>query len=218
VGVKCITDKITFDLAVGFGQEGGAPLLYRSQLKIGKCTEVYEPDDDTLLLLRCLEVKYGQRVLEMGCGTGFLSLHMAMEGAEVTCADSNPLAVECARENAERNGLEMRVVLSVLFSKIEERYDLIVFNPPYLPVRDQGLLAEAWSGGEGGLEVLGEFLNRAPRFLSPGGRIVVIVSSLMDPDGLKKILEPFEVQSLGQESLFFERLEALMLVHRSQEN
>jgi release factor glutamine methyltransferase len=215
VGVKCITDKITFDLTIGFGQEGGTPLLYRFQLKIGKCPEVYEPDDDTLLLLRCLEVRRGQRVLEMGCGTGFLSLHIALEGAEVTCADSNPLAVECARENAERNGLEIRVVLSDLFSEIEERYDLIVFNPPYLPVSDEGALAAAWSGGEGGLEVLEEFLNRAPRFLSPGGRMVVIVSSLMDPGRLEKILGPFEVQSLGQESLFFERLEALMLVHRS---
>ena len=105
-----------------------------------------------------------------------------------------------------------------VYSNIEGRFDTIVFNLPYLPVEDEGELAKAWSGGPDGLGPLPRLLEGAPEHLLPDGRVVVVVSSLMDRAGLDKTLEGYEVKVLGELPLFFERLQVLeikpLLAHR----
>lgn len=181
------------------------------EIVVEECQGVYHPSDDTFLLLWAVSVEEGERVLEMGCGTGLIALHCAARGAEVTAADLGEGAVECARFNARRNGLEMEVIRSDMFSGLGGRFDAIIFNPPYLPVEEEGDLESAWSGGEGGVSVLSRFLEEAPGHLNPGGRIYLILSSKMDQKRLKELLSPFYVRRLGGDSFFFERLDAVEL-------
>ena len=74
---------------------------------------------------------------------------------------------------------------------------------------EDGLLAKAWSGGPDGLGPLPELLEGAPGHLSDGGRVVVVVSSLMDTAELWELLDRYDVRSLGELKLFFEKLSVL---------
>ncbi len=186
-------------------------MRYDSGIEIRECPEVYPPLEDTFLLLESLEAIPDQRVLEMGCGTGLISVHLAKAGAKVTAADVNPKAVECCRSNALRNQVEVRVVTSDLFSNIQGSYDLIVFNPPYLAVKDEGELEKAWSGGESGVEPLSRFLSEAPSFLSKGGSILILVSSEMNQSALDLLLSKFNSELTGSKRFFFEELRVLKL-------
>lgn len=172
---------------------------------------MYPPSEDTILLLDCLEVVDGEDLLEMGCGSGIISVHCAAAGARVTAVDLNPAAVECAIENARRNGLEVRGIVSDLFSKVTGVYDQIVFNPPYLPSDDCDQLALSWSGGRGGVEVLDRFLGEVPGFLKHRGRITAVASSSMDDEQFRSSISRFETEILGKKHIFFEELRVLSM-------
>ncbi len=173
--------------------------------------EVYNPSDDSYLLLRCVEVSPGQSFLEMGAGTGLVALHAAKLGAKVTAADVNPKAVECTRRNAARNGIRLEVVRSDLFEKVTGIFDVIAFNPPYLPgtASSTSWVEKAWAGGEEGSEMALEFLANAWRHLAPGGGIFMVLSSV---GGLMSLLkgarERYESEMLEEKHMFFESIYA----------
>ena len=182
---------------------------YDPSLSIAEDPEVYPPSEDSILLIESLDIRRGEKVLEIGCGSGVVSIHCAANGAEVTSVDINPRAVELTRENLARNGLQSAVALSDLYSEVDGRFDTVVFNLPYLPVDDEGMLAKAWSGGDDGMGPLPELLERAPEHLLPNGRVVVVVSSLMDQERLSSLLSKYKVRELGSLPLFFETLKVL---------
>ncbi len=182
---------------------------YEPGIDISENPEVYPPSDDSVLLIESLVVRDGERILEVGCGSGVVSIHCAVNGCDVTAVDINPLAVELTRRNAAANGVDIHVSESDVYENVDGRFDTIVFNLPYLPVDEEGLLAKAWSGGPDGLGPLPRLLDGAPRHLLPGGRVVVVVSSLTEPRALEEVLEGYEVRTLGERRLFFERLSVL---------
>ncbi|MDD1756953.1 MAG: methyltransferase [Methanomassiliicoccales archaeon] len=175
-------------------------------IAIEECASVYPPSEDTYLMLDCLEVRPGDRVLEMGCGTGILALHCAKAGAIVSAADINPKAVDCARANAKSNRLEMSVVQSDLFLDVEGVFDLVIFNPPYVPDEIRGDIERSWAGGEDGVRVLERFLKDTPDHLREGGRIVVLLSTAMEDAALQCVLSQFVRDRLGARRLFFESI------------
>ncbi|WP_400227092.1 HemK2/MTQ2 family protein methyltransferase [Methanomethylophilus alvi] len=191
---------------------------YKDGLDIAEDPEVYPPSEDSIFLTESLDIRIGEKVLEIGTGSGIVSIQCALNGADVVCGDINPRAVALARRNAAANGVDIDVRETDVYSNIEGRFDTIVFNLPYLPVEDEGELAKAWSGGPDGLGPLPRLLEGAPEHLLPDGRVVVVVSSLMDRAGLDKTLEGYEVKVLGELPLFFERLQVLeikpLLAHR----
>lgn len=181
-------------------------MRYRRELDIVECQEVYPPSEDTFLLLDALEVGEGETVLEMGPGTGLITCHLAACASSVIAADLNPLAVRCTEANLRRNGLPGEVRESDLFSNVPERFDVIVFNPPYCPGTDDDRLALAWAGGPDGVEVTARFLAEAPRHLDPGGRVVLLLSTEMEASALQTSLSPFRRVELKRRRLFFEEL------------
>lgn len=191
---------------------------YKDGLDMAEDPEVYPPSEDSILLTESLDIRIGEKVLEIGTGSGIVSIQCALNGADVVCGDINPRAVALARRNAAANGVDIDVRETDVYSNIEGRFDTIVFNLPYLPVEDEGELAKAWSGGPDGLGPLPRLLEGALEHLLPDGRVVVVVSSLMDRAGLDKTLEGYEVKVLGELPLFFERLQVLeikpLLAHR----
>jgi release factor glutamine methyltransferase len=176
------------------------------------CPEsVYCPSDDTFLLIDALEVVPGEKALEVGCGSGLVSLHLARAGAVVTAVDVNFEAAICAKAAAGLNGLRLEVIRSDLFQNVKGCFDLIVFNPPYCRGEGTEVSDMAWAGGRTGTETLGRFLEQAPAHLNESGRIMVIVSSDMEQAPLKEMLDPFNAKELRAQHLFFEELRVLEL-------
>ena len=151
--------------------------------------EVYQPSDDSFMIARHLAVTTGQRILDMGTGCGLLGVLAALKGAVVDAVDINPIAVECSTLNARINRVSDRfkATFSDLFHSLGcERYDFVVFNPPYLPEDEDdigsGLLERAWRGGRSGSEVIERFLASVDAHLSPGGQVLMVLSSLSRPE------------------------------------
>lgn len=182
---------------------------YDPEIRIEGDPDVYPPSDDSILFIQSLDVKEGEKVLEIGCGSGVVSIHCANNGCKVTCGDINPKAVALARRNAEANGVQMEVFETDVYSNIDGRFDTILFNLPYLPVDEDGLLARSWSGGPDGLGPLPDLLKGAPDHLTEEGRVVVVISSLMDTDALWDLLDNYSVRTIGELKLFFEKLAVL---------
>jgi len=184
---------------------------YDPDIRIEEHPDVYPPSDDSILFINSLDLKKGEKVLEIGCGSGVVSIHCARYGCSVTSGDINPEAVRLTRRNAELNGVDIDVRETDVYSNIDERFDAILFNLPYLPVDEDGLLARSWSGGPDGLGPLPDLLEGAPEHLTENGRVIVVISSLMDTQALWDLLDDYDVTTLGEMKLFFEKLAVLSI-------
>ena len=173
-------------------------------IAIEHCQDVYRPAEDTFLIMD--NIIPGNRVLEIGCGTGIISIYCARMGRTVTCCDISQKALECTEKNAIRNRVSLTILNSSLFSNIDGKFDTIIFNPPYLPVEDRIEGAEQWNGGPDGFSVIGPFLDKADMFLDTAGSIYIIISSLTEIDALKTKYEKFVFKEKASESFFFETL------------
>lgn len=111
-------------------------------------------------------VPRGSRVLDMGTGL-FAAIGLALwkRGYEVTCSDVDPMIVTRAKEAIPRNRARLQVIQSDLFASVEGEFDVVTFNPPYIP-SSQLLGGEAFSGqsdgGVSGLDVFERFLLAFP--------------------------------------------------------
>jgi release factor glutamine methyltransferase len=134
----------------------------------------------------------GCRLLDMGTGTGIIGIAAAKEGARVTAVDVNPAAVQLATTNANVLGVgnAMRVLYGDLFSSIPavERFDWMVFNPPFFPRPATHPLEAAYNAGEK-YAVISRFLQEARGFLAPAGRILLILSSDMNLSELQAMFD-----------------------------
>ena len=153
---------------------------------------VYYPEEDSILMAKTLEnMKLGGKCLEIGCGSGLLSIIMARQG-DVTAADISPAAVECTKSNAALNKVNLHVLESDLFANVSGKFDVIVFNPPYLP---EGVDSKHLGKGRGqligrtGREAIEKFISHAGKRLNKGGKILLLISSLT---GEKEVLDLFQ--------------------------
>jgi release factor glutamine methyltransferase len=168
---------------------------------------VYEPSDDSYLLLESVDIGKGQKVLEIGTGNGLIALHCART-ADVTATDINPHAISITQRNAEQNGLKINLIRCDLFDGIRERFDVIIFNPPYLDgdeekVKVDEWLERSWEGGRKGEEVVLEFLNNVKDFLNPRGKVYLLIS-LVNKGAMAYMEENFKYKRIAEKSLFFE--------------
>ena len=105
---------------------------------------VYPPREDTLFLARCIpEPQNGLKTaLEIGSGSGFLSMTLAAKGWKVTSIDVNPLAVAATKSNTQENGYPDIHCMEGSFDEIEclqeGMFDLIIWNLPYLTIPTSG--------------------------------------------------------------------------------
>lgn len=182
-----------------------------------KREQVYQPAEDSDLLATAAveEVSPTDCVLDMGTGSGYVAAEIAETGASVVGADRNPHACRQASEN----GIDtVQTDLTAAFS--DDAFDLVTFNPPYLPTtpeEDVGDWMEiALSGGESGREVIDPFLAAVGRVLAPEGRILLLVSSL---SGVETVTERateagFDSSTVATDSFPFEKLSVRRLTRR----
>lgn len=180
-------------------------------------SSVYEPSDDSFLLVEVLRKFLPEmlaknknlKFLEVGSGSGIqleAALGSGVKKSSILSSDINPDAVERC------TNLGFKCVLSDLFEDIPRgKYDIIVFNPPYLP--DDGSKKEPSSskisttGGKRGSEIINRFLKDAKVHLKENGKIILVVSSLTEGTDFKG----YKTRVLAWKKLFFEALEILEL-------
>jgi release factor glutamine methyltransferase len=87
-------------------------------------------------------------VLELGAGSGLISIYCARQNAKVTASDINPTAIKNIIKNSELNNVKLEVIESDLFDKIEmSKFDYIIINPPYFPKNPKNKKELAWFCG-----------------------------------------------------------------------
>lgn len=114
----------------------------------------------TRLLLRHLgrQPLKGRTFLELGAGTGLISLFAERKGAIVTATDINRLAIKCMEENRARNSASFDIVYSDLFDQLPAKpFDIVAVNPPYYPKDPVSDAEKAWYCGANGEYFTGFF-------------------------------------------------------------
>lgn len=168
----------------------GEPLAYVLEeqgfwsLNLRVRPDVLIPRADTETLVECVlpHVEATSTVLDLGTGSGNIGLAIAQEtGCQVTLVDVSFDALDVAQHNANMLGIPAQFVQSDWFGSIPAVYDVVVSNPPYLPMNDRYLDEGdlrfepplALESGLDGLDALREIICNAPSFLHPGGLLAV---------------------------------------------
>jgi release factor glutamine methyltransferase len=146
------------------------------------------PRPETEQLVEIVESKIDNRkskILDVGTGSGVIALSLAKKfpEAHIFAVDVSEEALALARENAIRLGLSGRVQFRKgdLLENLDERFDLIVANLPYIGTRDQHTLSRevlhdpgvALFAGPRGDELVGELIEQSRTRLRPGGMLAL---------------------------------------------
>lgn len=173
--------------------------------------EIYEPAEDSYLMSEALISEIPKllkqnpdlRFLEIGAGSG-INLKTAEKAGikikNIWGADINVNAIN------QCSNLGFNIVKSDLFKNINGRFDLVVFNPPYLPLdkkepKDSRI---STTGGKRGNEVIIRFLKQAKEHLNDNGKIFIITSSLSSDINFRKL--GYSAKVIADKKIFFEKL------------
>ena len=170
------------------------------ELSIELHPEVYDPAEDTFLLIVSIKINKGDSILEIGTGCGIIALECARIGANVICSDINFFATSLVKRNYQKNKALLKGQLEVrsgdLFEVVKkhEKFDVIIFNPPYLPTKGDdyiggtGWFDVATNGGINGLFLTKRYIEELKYHLKKQGKAYFIFSSLSDRKKLEDIL------------------------------
>jgi release factor glutamine methyltransferase len=176
---------------------------------------VYEPAEDSFLLAENLVIKENDLVLDVGTGCGLLAVLAAKVVKKVVATDVNSIAVRCTLQNAVLNNVadKMDIRQGELFEPIKkgERFDVILFNAPYLPSEEweeQDLASQAWDGGETGRKVIDRFIREASAYLRENGRILLVQSTLSDVEQSFRMFAEFglDAKVIAEKKVDFETI------------
>jgi release factor glutamine methyltransferase len=131
----------------------------------------------------------GQRVLELGCGSGFLSILCKLRGAEVVASDISNQAAKNARFNAHLNQVEIQIVRSDLFDQIPpQAFDWILINPPYYAREAKNEADYAWHCGKD-FEYFRRLFQSLSSFLHTESRVLMVLTKGCDLNSIFSIAE-----------------------------
>lgn len=168
-------------------------------------------------LRRAAVVPKRGRVLDLGTGSGLLAISAALAGAgRVTAVDLNPAAVLSARLNVAQYGLggKVEVALGDMFEPVmDEQFDLIVCNPPYLKGEPTSEGTLAYMAGDD-FRWLRRFARDAAGHLAPGGRCLLVLADSTDLSAVLGIFRHsgWTVRLMARRDLIVERLFIVELI------
>ncbi|MGP8172922.1 MAG: peptide chain release factor N(5)-glutamine methyltransferase [Terracidiphilus sp.] len=156
------------------------------------------------------------RIVDVGAGSGAIAIALAhhLPHAHITAVDISASALSIARENAKRNGVAIRFLEGDLLAPVaEERFEIVVSNPPYVPSADRAALsvevrdyepALALFAGDDGLDICRRLIPSAFAALVPGGFLVLeigdgqshAITGLLSASGFRQIEFLSDLQSI----------------------
>lgn len=202
--------------------------IFYTDLNFEVTEEVYEPAEDTFLIADKLGqvISEGDTVLDIGTGCGILAAIAAEKASRVVATDISPHAVICAKHNAKANKIlgKIEVRLGNLFEPVAktERFDVIIFNAPYLPSMPserQTWISRAWTGGLCGRQIIDRFIANAPVYLKDKGRILLVQSTLSNVNETLKRFSAMDLNSrvIAERKVAFETIVVIQANHLSKQ-
>ena len=166
---------------------------------------IYEPREDSFLLKKYVKKLVSGKVLDVGTGSGIQALTALKNTKNVLAVDISEEVVEFCKKK------EINCIQSDLFENVKEKFDWIIFNPPYLPEdpREPEDSKLATTGGKKGDEMLKRFLLEAKNYLNEKGKILVLISSLTGK--AEELFKDYKWELLEKENLFMEDIEVYLL-------
>lgn len=180
--------------------------FYGRSFKVLK--DVLIPRQDTEIsvetLLKIIKNNKINNMLEIGCGTGIVSISVDLETKiDVTAVDISQKAIENSIINKEKFGSGIKIMKSDLFSNVKESFDLIYSNPPYIKTDEiEKLQVEvrkheprlALDGGEDGLYFYRKIIEKAPDYLNDRGYLVFEIGHDEAKDICALMADKFDVE------------------------
>ena len=164
----------------------------------------YEPREDSFLILKHIK-KYTEKqdsILEIGTGSGILAEESAKYCGDVIACDINKEQIK--KLKTENKNKKIKFLYSDLFSNLNQKFNFILFNPPYLSsnkIRDIRI-----DGGKDGTEIIEKFLKQAKRYLKQNGKMLLVCSNLNK--NIKHIFKRYKYRfkKIDEEKTFFEKI------------
>ena len=181
------------------------------KFKVNKYTLIPRPETEILVKECSKLIKKSDRILDIGTGSGCIAISLAkITGAQIDAVDISEHALCIARENAKIHNVNCNFFISDLFSNIKSSYDLIVSNPPYIPIKDIKTLnksiteyephASLFTNDEFGMEFYEKIISESVTFLNNCGYLCFEAGINQS----SKIIKAFQINGYTNISTIFD--------------
>jgi release factor glutamine methyltransferase len=144
----------------------------------------------------------GNSLLELGAGTGLISIYAAKQKAFATASDISELSIINIKRNAEANKVEVRIIHSNLFEKIAcSKFDFVVINPPYYKREPKTDDEFAWYCGEHS-EYFVKLFNQLEEYIHEQSKIIMVLSDECDIEEIKSLAKKNEFEMVMKKKYF----------------
>ena len=169
---------------------------------------IYDPQEDSYMLVDAVKKYARGKVLDIGTGSGVQGI-AALKNKDVTHIIFSDVDTECVvHVNNKVHDKRAEFIVADLFNgfDVKKKFDSIIFNPPYLP-DDEYDKSLCNVGGKKGYELIFRFLDKAKEYLEEDGIILLLFSSLSKKNSVdKKIDKDYVYELISEKSFFMEKL------------
>ncbi|MFY0651994.1 MAG: methyltransferase [Cyclobacteriaceae bacterium] len=137
--------------------------------------------------LKNISIPEQKSMLELGAGSGLMSVVFSKNGMNVSASDINPESIRNVDENAKSNNVKINIYLSNLFDEIPiQSFDVILINPPYYRKAPMNKSEMAWYCGEG-FEYFKKLFKQLGNYMKPKTHVFMVLSEDCEIDAIKNI-------------------------------
>jgi len=173
--------------------------------KILLCPGVFDPRTiTTKFFIKNMQIKHKSKVLDLGTGTGIIAIFAAKKAKKVIAVDKSKKAINCAKQNAKINNINnIAFIKSDLFEKVKEKFDIILFQPPYIKGKAKKEIDHTFIENN----TVKRFLHVARKYLHKKGYIIMSYSTLGELENMLKIAKTYyKINQIAKKRFLFEKI------------